>query len=222
MSNFLGDPGGAREAPSAIIYTNELVAREGELLTKGMNFRGEGERLSVFLVLEREGKEYKDAWNQKLQRYTFEGHDSTTTEGGKEKDQLLMYPSGKPTENGLFYRAAHAFKDGVRRDPLQVQIYEKLETGAWFDKGIFNLVDAAGEKEGGRTVYKFYLTPADAEIDPDEWDEGRSERLIPAKKKADLWKKCVGRCMSCGSERSLHFLVLDGKAVGLVCALHMA
>jgi hypothetical protein len=221
MSNFLGDPGGAPPLRSAIISTGEMVAREGEMLTNGMNFRDHGQRLSVFLVLERDG-EFYDAWDAKSQTYTFRGHDSTTVEGGKEPDQLLMYPSGKPTENGLFYKAAKAFKDGIRTEPLQVQVYEKLEMGVWFDKGIFNLIDAHHVLENDRKVYEFYLSPADADIDPEEWDEARSERLIPARKKAIVWVRDHGRCVDCGSELDLHFERTDGKSITLKCGMHLA
>ncbi len=219
MSNFLGDPG-KPEVKSGIISTNEMVAREGVMPTKGMNFRDDGLRLSVFLVLERDG-DFKDTWDQASQRYTFEGHDSVTVERGKETDQLLMYPSGKPTENGFFFKAANDFKDGVRRDPLQVQIYEKLDNGVWFDKGIFNLVDTSPILENDRKVYEYYLSPADADIDPEEWDESRSERLIGAKRKADAWKRDHGRCTVCGGERDLHFDKIDGRSVSLKCGMHM-
>ena len=161
-----------------------------------MNFRDGGNQLSVFLVLPREGK-YTDTWDETAMRYGYEGHDSVA-EGaaGRTDDQLLMYASGKPTENGKFYKAANAYKDGMRAEPLQIQIYEKLDPGVYFDKGIFNLNDATyGKIEGdSRKVARFYLTPADAALAPEErvaW----AERMLPASIKAMIWQegKAVAR-----------------------------
>ena len=202
---------------SLIISASELQVREGMNLQKGMNFRDGSEQLSVFLVLPREG-EYTDTWDEANMRYSYEGHDSIA-EGaaGRTDDQLLMYASGKPTENGKFYKAANAYKDGMRAEPLQVQVYEKLDPGVYFDKGIFNLIDATYGKADGdtRKVARFYLTPADATLPVDEriaWDE----RMISATRKADIWRDGQGRCAMCGEQSSLHF-----AGDRLLCAAHL-
>lgn len=220
MSNFLGDPGdvGQPQQRSAIISSAELHAREGVNLSKSMNFRTEPQ-LSVFLVLEKENG-YADSWDEKTETYTFRGHDSTTVEGGKLTDQILMYPSGKPTDNGIFFKAATECKDGLRNEPLQIQLYEKLDTGVWFDKGIFNLVDARGIPRDGRNVYEFDLKPADHALPRELRDRFRDERLIPAAKKVAVWKRDKGRCAFCGSEFELHF-VGTGTSISLLCTLHM-
>lgn len=192
------------------------MEREGIMLQKSMNFRA-GEQLSVFLVLQKDDGEFRDAWDAKKQVYTFEGHDSTTKEtGGKSLDQLLMYGGDKLTENGRFYKAANEFKDGVRKEPLQIQVYEKLDGGVWFDKGIFDLVDAAGVQEGGRKVFKFSLSPADrARRDKDAAFE--DERYLGAAAKAAAWEKGKGRCMKCKIQSGLRF-VKEGKKIQLLCA----
>ena len=211
--DFLTDDSNGR---SLIISASELSVREGMNLQKGMNFRDGGEQLSVFLVLPREG-EYTDTWDEARMRYSYEGHDSVA-EGaaGRADDQLLVYASGKPTENGKFYKAANAYKDGMRGEPLQVQIYEKLDPGVYFDKGIFNLVDATYGKADGdtRKVARFYLTPADAALAPDE-RIACVERMLPASVKARIWKEGQGRCAICGEQSSLHF-----TATQLLCAVH--
>ena len=201
--DFLMDDSGGH---SLIISASELHVREGMNLQKGMNFRDNGEQLSVFLVLPREG-EYTDSWNEAQMRYGYEGHDSVA-EGaaGRTDDQLLMYASGKPTENGKFYKAANAYKDGMRAEPVQVQIYEKLDPGVYFDKGVFNLVDATYGRAGGdtRKVARFFLAPADAALASEEriaW----AERMISATRKADVWREGQGRCVICGEQSSLHF-----------------
>jgi|GEM_PF-1401468 len=215
-SNFLGDLHVPRRATS-ILSAAELMEREGMNLQKGMNFRNNGEQLSVFLVLSRASGEFKDEWDAAKQRYTYEGHDSTAEARGATEDQLLMYGSDKVTENGRIFRAAIDFKDGVRHEPLQVQIYEKLDPGVWFDKGIFNLVDAAGVQEGGRKVYKFHLEPADAGRD-DKDEPLEEERMLGAMEKAAAWEAAKGRCTECGGESGLRFVVTDTK-IRLVCAI---
>ncbi len=211
--DFLTDDAGGR---SLITSASELQVREGMNLQKGMNFRDGGEQLSVFLVLPRDGG-YTDTWDEAQMHYSYEGHDSVA-EGaaGRTDDQLLMYASGKPTENGKFYKAANAYKDGMRAEPLQVQIYEKLDPGVYFDKGIFNLVDATYGKADGdtRKVARFYLTPADAALAPD----GRvawAERTLPASVKASIWRDGQGRCAVCGEQSSLHF-----EGAHLLCTAH--
>ncbi len=245
-SNFLGDIGedGSLHGSvrSGIVSANELLAREGVDLHKGMNFRVEP-LLSVFLVLPSHGGEYRDGWDEERQLYVFEGHDSTTVESGKADDQLMMYESGKLTDNGKFYKEAMAFKDGTAETssfrhfpqshqgaidpsfagrplragsrPLQIQIYEKLEAGAWYDKGIFNLADAEHVTEDGRKIFKFYLQLADAGTS--RTDAYRIERLVPVREKVAAWTKYGGRCAVCGSQKELYFV---GSPAALRCALH--
>lgn len=203
--------------PTSILSASELMEREGLMLQKSMNFRDKDEALSVFLVLAKEDGEFKDAWDAKKLRLTFEGHDSITKEtGGKSLDQLLMYGGEKLTENGKFYKAAHAFKDGTRAEPLQVQVYEKLDPGVWFDKGIFDLVDAVGVTEGGRKVFKFLLLPANSERN-DRDLVLEEERFLSASVKAAAWEKAKGRCAACKLQSGLRF-VQSGKNIQLLCA----
>src|ERR1700683_4764924 len=100
-SNFLGDPESFRHV-SGIISAQELIAREGLDLRKGMNFRDGEPLLSVFLVLPHD-EVFKDEWHEDTQIYVYQGHDSTTVENGKAVDQLMMYESGRLTDNGKFY-----------------------------------------------------------------------------------------------------------------------
>jgi hypothetical protein len=202
-SNFLG---GAIQTPhSPIISASELLAREGVNLSKGMNFRDSGNMLSVFLVLPTHNAEFSDEWHEDTLTYVYEGHDSTTVKNGREADQLLMYEDGRVTDNGKFYKAAHAFKDGLRKDPLQIQIYEKLDPGVWYDKGIFNLVDAVSIKKLGRKVYAFHLVPAEAFETGAMTNEDETECMLSATAKATLWKRGMGRCTVCGQQSLLNF-----------------
>lgn len=215
VSNFLGEVSGseAQTARSAIISGAELMAREGVNPQKGMNFRDKGPLLSVFLVLRR-GEEFHDVWDAKKGMFFYEGHDSTTVESGKFLDQILMYESGKLTDNGKFYKEAQAYKDGVRKEPLQIQVYEKLDAGVWYDKGIFDLVDAAKVKEGGRVVIKFSLAP--------KGETTSFERFLPASVKEEVWKRDGGRCSKCHTDADLYFIgrTETAKQVHLLCAKH--
>ena len=220
MSNFLGEVGGGGHRATAIVSAAELAAREGVNLQKGMNFRDRGGQLSVFLVLSHEGR-FMDEWDEDSETYVYQGHDSTTTEGGKLRDQIAMYPDGRITENGKFFRAGNDFKDGSRREPLQVQVYEKLDPGVWYDKGIFNIVDAKHEAISDRKVFKFYLQLADAEFytphDPD-----KMERMLSASEKGALWERCGGRCVECATQHGLRMIEVHGKGLELRCGKHGA
>src|SRR3954469_6240161 len=105
-SNFLGEVNGYSHRASPILSAAELIAREGVNLQKGMNYRDTGGLLSVFLVLSHEGV-FHDQWNEDTETYTYQGHDSTTVEGGRLKDQIAIYSDGRVTDNGKFYKAAH-------------------------------------------------------------------------------------------------------------------
>jgi hypothetical protein len=218
ISNFLGDVTVIARVTS-ILSANELLEREGLNLQKSMNFRDKGELLSVFLVLPKAEGEYKDEWDAKKQIYVFEGHDSTTVDtGGKSIDQLLMYGGDKLTPNGKFFKEANAFKDGVRKEALQVQIYEKLDPGVWFDKGFFDLVEAVGVKEEGRKIYKFHLKPADRDR-TDLNEAHQTERFLPAAVKAQAWEKSKGRCAKCKIQSGLRFTGgPKASSIKLLCA----
>ncbi len=217
-SNFLGEVNGPAHRASPILSAAELIAREGVNLQKGMNYRDAGGLLSVFLVLEHEG-EYHDEWDADSETYTYQGHDSTTVSDGKLRDQIAMYSDGRATDNGKFLKAANNFKDGMRDEPLQVQVYEKLDPGVWFDKGIFNLVDARHMSEGGRKVYKFSLNPAGNRAGSAESEEDYIERMLGAGEKESIWKRDGGRCAVCGAETGLHF-AKTGAEMQLLCENH--
>lgn len=214
MSNFLGDVY-LPTAASAILSGSELISREGVNLQKGMNYRDKNE-LSVFLVLPHDG-EYTDEWHPETSTYVFRGHDSVTGEAGKEQDQVAMYESGRLSDNGKFLKAARIFADGLYNVPLQIHVYEKLDAGIWFDKGIFDLVDAAEVSKDGRRVYEFYLRPSAILA------EGRHvrERMLPVAVKAAAWAAASGRCVECGTETGLRFVPdAGGSTVRLLCPAH--
>ena len=213
---------------SPIISYLELSLRERQQLQKGMNFRTDG-RLSVFLMSARKNAPYKDCWLPNEQLLIYEGHDAKS-DGKKMVDQPMYRDSGKLSDNGKFYVEAINFKEAKRKDPLQIQVYEKLDVGVWFDKGVFNLVDAAVIEEEGRKVFKFYLHPTDEVRSIIDAKEYRHERMIPTAVKVEVWKRDKGHCRECGANTGLHYDHIlpfskggrsdDVRNVQILCARH--
>ena len=115
------------------------------------------------------------------------------------------------TDNGKFYKVANDYKDGLRISPLQIQVYEKLDAGVWYDKGIFELVDARGVNKEGRKIYQFDLRPVGAVTD---------ERMLPVKDKIAVWHDDHGRCKECEVESGLSFVTSKNNETQLLCAVH--
>jgi hypothetical protein len=139
----------------------------------------------------------------------YEGHDMARRVGGpnpKEVDQPLQLPSGTLTQNGLFFRAAASFKAGSSLAEV-VRVYEKIRSGIWVYNGVFKLIDAWQEDDGGRKVYKFRLELTNDEQSPTVTSIAELEhnRIIPSTVKAEVWKRDKGRCVQCGSQTNLHF-----------------
>ena len=216
---------------SQIISYTELVTREQQNLQKGMNYRTGGCR-SVFLMSTRPGAPYKDSWMEKENVLVYEGHDLNAreaTKAKKETDQPLFERSGSLTDNGKFLKAAHDYRLG-RRKPLQIQVYEKVADGIWYDKGCFELMDAMFDKDGSRNVFRFFLRPADGEKLAESPLEYRHERMIPSAVKVAVWKRDRGKCVQCGARTGLHYDHIipfskggrsdDERNIQLLCARH--
>jgi hypothetical protein len=217
-----------------IISYLEMCSAEGVSLQRGMNFRL-GKNYSVILMSVHPNAPYSDKIQDSGRVLIYEGHDTPRRKDGpdpKTVDQPERYPSGKLTQNGLFYRAAKQYTAGERPAEL-VKVYEKIRQGIWTYNGIFLLVDAWTEKSNGRNVFKFKLRLAG--------DQSRQElsqsdlnlehtRLIPAKVKREVWKRDKGRCVICGSTENLHFdhiipfskggSSLTAENIQLLCAKH--
>ncbi len=215
---------------SAIISYLELSMRERQQLQKGMNFRTDG-RLSVFLMSLRRNAPYKDQWLEDKQVLIYEGHDAKTDQKTKKViDQPMYRESGRLSDNGKFYNEAIAFKEGKRNGPLQIQVYEKLDTGVWFDKGIFDLVDADYVSDGERKVFKFLLHPTDVVHSVADLLEYKHERMIPTSVKVEVWKRDKGQCRKCGEATGLHYDHIlpfakggrsdDVRNIQILCARH--
>ena len=198
-----------------------------------MNFRLRGST-SVILMSLRPGAPYADSIKDDGKTLIDEGHDVARKKGGpnpKRVNQARTLPSGKLTQNGLFFEAAARAKRG-EASPEMVRGYEKIRNGVWADAGLFELLDAWEESSGRRKVFKFKLVPTDDAVnaEPGEERELPHNRLIPTAVKVEVWKRDKGKCVMCGSQDNLHFdhdvpysrggSSLIAKNIQLLCARH--
>lgn len=191
-----------------IIPYIEMCRREGVSLQRGMNF-GLARNHSVILMSVRPGSPYADRLEDDGSTIVYEGHDtprSPQNQNPKATDQPEFSPSGNPTENGKFHRAAQEYKTGGR-PPERIRVYEKLKQGIWSYNGVFHLVDSWQEQSNGRSVFKFNLVAVEGEEDfsvpvP---EHSKVRRIIPTAVKLAVWQRDGGRCTKCGATEDLHF-----------------
>jgi hypothetical protein len=206
----------------------EMCARERGSLQRGMYFR-EPPGVSVVLMSRRSGAPYEDSLSEDGTELIYEGHDARRESGTDPKsvDQPWTLPSGEPTENAKFARAA---QPNTASEPL-VRVYEKLRPGIWSDKGLFELVGNEYRDVGTRKVFKFRMRLSNA---PDDVAQAREaekfRRAIPAWVKQAVYKRDKGRCVLCGAQDQLHFdhdlpfsrggTGLTPENVRILCARH--
>jgi hypothetical protein len=191
-----------------IIPYIEMCQREGVSLQRGMNYQL-AKSHSVILMSVRPGAPYADRFEDDGSTIVYEGHDiprSQQISNPKAIDQPEYAPSGNPTENGRFHRAAQEYKAG-RRPPERIRVYEKIKQGIWSYNGVFHLVDSWQEQSSGRGVFKFKLTAVEGEEDfslpvP---EHSRTRRVIPTVVKIEVWRRDGGKCAKCGATEDLHF-----------------
>src|SRR5205085_9230702 len=97
-------------------------------------------------------------------------------------------------------------KQGHRKKPELIKVYEKIAKGIWSYKGFFELIDAYSVSDGRRNVFKFELKPVKKKAFG-KLVELPHTRLIPTSVKLEVWKRDRGRCVQpgCESTRNLHF-----------------
>ena len=173
-----------------------------------MNF-GLGGTHSVILMSLRPGAPYRDVLEDSGTTLLYEGHDAPRAHDvpdPKLVDQPAAYPTGAPTQNGKFHRAAQDARAGLRA-PERVRVYEKLRTGIWSYNGIFHLVDSWQEQDGQRSVFKFKLlaVEGDEDLSVAPTPHPARRRVIPTSVKLAVWKRDSGKCVVCGASDDLHF-----------------
>jgi hypothetical protein len=206
-----------------------MCSDEGVNLQRGMNFRLK-RKASVILMSLRRGAPYADRVEDKGRTLIYEGHDVGKQPGldPKKVDQPVAYPSGAPTQNGLFFEAAERFKQG-KAEAEFVKVYEKIRPGIWTYNGLFQLIDAWTEISHGRKVFKFKLKLAGIAT-PNYQAELDHNRIIPTPVKIEVWARDKGKCVKCGSTKNLHFdhiipyskggSSLVAENVQILCAKH--
>lgn len=219
-----------------VISYFEMCQNEGTSLQRGMNFRLRG-RHSVILMSLHPNAPYQDRIEEDGSVLIYEGHDEPKTaniKNPKTVDQPERLPSGHPTENGKFHKAAQDYKAGLK-NPDIVHVYEKIKKGIWSDNGYFHLVDSWLESDGIRDVFKFKLIAIESVISESNPEDSRNldakrSRIIPTQVKLEVWKRDGGRCVQCGATDELHFdhilpysrggTSLKADNVQLLCARH--
>jgi hypothetical protein len=222
---------GLSGGPTPHLSYAEMCGREGTRLRRGMHF-GRGGRYSVLLMSVRPRAPYRDRFEDGGSTLIYEGHDAPQRDAlpdPKAVDQPLLTAYGTPTQNARFYEAAQAYARGQRPAEL-VKVYEKCRPGLWLYHGVFQLVDAWRESDGRRQVFKFRLVATgEAADDLTPAAPPRARRRIPARVKAEVWRRDGGRCVVCGATERLHYdhivPVADGGAsvadnLQLLCARH--
>ena len=109
-----------------IISYSELTHKEdGKHVSKGINYAIQN-NYSIVLMSTLDNAPYNDRiFDTGIIEY--EGHNVPKNESPNPEmvDQSLLLPSGKPTENGKFFKEVLNFKQGFR-EPERVQVYRKL------------------------------------------------------------------------------------------------
>jgi hypothetical protein len=194
--------------PGGVISYLDMCRKEGLNLQRGMNFRLRG-GLSVILMSLRPGAPYADRIEENGRILIYEGHDIPSFSDGpkpKSVDQPKRNPGEGLTQNGLFFEAAHRYKEGKIKAE-RVKVYEKIKPGIWVYNGCFELTDAWQEVSNNREVFKFKLELSEEDFvsNISNFNNIDHNRLIPTSVKLEVWKRDKGRCVKCGSQDNLHF-----------------
>lgn len=219
--------------PGDVVSYPQMCGEEGISLQRGMNFRLRHDR-SLILMSLRKGAPYADRVEAGGKVLVYEGHNVPRTQGGpdpKKADQPEFYPSGRPTQNGLFCEAVRRFKRG-ESPPERVKVFEKIRAGIWVYNGPFTLTDVWQEESNGRKVFKFKLELVE-ELEGGSAPDAAAiehDRVIPSAVKLEVWKRDKGRCVVCGSQTNLHFdhdipysqggSSRDARNIQILCAKH--
>jgi len=187
------------EPDTVITYFAMCQEEGGTSLQRGMNFRLRPTH-SVILMSQQTGAPYTDRVEEEGTVIVYQGHNVPRPQAPDPDgaDQELKTPSGRLTQNGLFFEAASS------EIPEVVRVYEKLLKGMWVYNGTFHLTDAWGEVSGGRRVFKFRLKGVDGSSAGTPLRK-EPTRVIPSAVKKEVWVRDGGKCVLCGADDEIHY-----------------
>ena len=117
-----------------------------------------------------------------------------------------MSGKGALTQNGLFYRAAEDYRNGVAAAE-RIRVYEKVRQGIWVYTGC-SASQTPGCKrptDGRYASSKLSLVTGTDEPDEEGPQDLEHSRVIPTSVRLGVWRRDKGRCVECGSTDNLHF-----------------
>lgn len=178
-----------------------------QTLQRGMNFRM-NPKYSVILMSRRSNAPYSDSISDDGITIEYEGHNEPrilNEINPKLLDQSQKTKNGTLTQNGKFIKAVEKFKNGASEAEI-VKVYEKILSGVWSLKGLFNLIDYKIKNDGERNVFVFILKLSDEQdLSSNDHINLDHTRLIPSEIKKEVWKRDGGKCVLCDSKKNLHF-----------------
>lgn len=177
-----------------IISHGDIVQKHG-MIQKGINY-GKGKKQTVILMSGRKDAPYVD--KEIDGQIVYEGEDVYGADNKKDKDQELT------KGNKDLYWAVKDYIEG-KRGAEPVQVYEKLASGRWIDRGVFKLIGLRKAFDGKRNVFRFLLSVGEEKTGVLEKDKELPSRHIPSDVQIEAWKRDNGKCISCGSTEKLHF-----------------
>jgi 5-methylcytosine-specific restriction endonuclease McrA len=188
-------------------YREMCDAENIQTLQRGMNFHL-NPHYSVILMSQRTNAPYRDKIFDDGITIEYEGHDEAKSSSNldpKTVNQPRFSKNGRITQNGKFIEAVNKYKISLS-NPEKVKVYEKLFSGVWSLKGLFDLIDYKTENDGKRNVFIFRLRLSNSQnIDVNEVLDLSHTRLISSEIKKEVWQRDKGICVKCGSNKNLHF-----------------
>lgn len=176
-----------------------------QTLQRGMNYRLNA-AYTVILMSQRSNAPYKDEILEDGVTILYEGHDeprTSTTPNPKTLNQPMTTRTGGLTQNGKFVEAVKRYESG--HEPEKVRVFEKLFSGVWSFRGVFDLVGYEFVDDGSRNVFRFCLQLTDTDDAPEASQPKERSRIIPTSVKKEVWVRDGGRCAICGATDELHF-----------------
>ena len=177
-----------------IISYSELRNKEdGKQVTKRINYAIQ-KNYSIVLMSTLDNAPHNDRiFDTGIIEY--EGHNVPKNESPNLEmvDQSLLLTSGKPTENGKFFKELLNFKQGLRK-PERVQVYRKLKKCICVDMDFYELIDAYEKSGKVRKVFKFLLKPIiNINQSDNHYLDILHDRKIPGEIQQEVYKRDRGK-----------------------------